>query len=272
MEKTNSTLASKVIYRATILSACTMWETAGDYIAQWSKIITGASLSTWLNLWYGASSIILLGLLVFALARDAKSKEPHEGRYWLTIVIMSTTGTAFADFLTRSLKLWYTWWTLVLMVMFIAIYLAEKRYMLNKSSLKTDIDIETQSGIDKDILPKTDAFYRWAILIASTFGTTMWDFTSDVLWLWFAWWSVFLFTLLCIALFLEFRTKTVVKPIYRAALIISSTIWATTWDRLTKPAALNLWYGIWSAILIWAFVIIFLIRMYIKNNTLAKSS
>lgn len=86
-----------LLYWITILSACTMGETAGDY------------LSFGLELGYGWASILLSALLVLALVIDRYAKGQTEARYWTTIVIMSTTGTAFADFITRTMKLGYGW-------------------------------------------------------------------------------------------------------------------------------------------------------------------
>ena len=72
-----------------------MGETAGDFV------------SFGLKFGYGWASCTLLALLVAVLIIEAKAKAPNEARYWTMIVVMSTTGTAMADFLTRSLKLGY---------------------------------------------------------------------------------------------------------------------------------------------------------------------
>ena len=234
---------TKAIYWATILSACTMGETAGDF------------LSFGLKFGYGWAACTLLVLLVIALVAEARAKTPSEPRYWTTIVIMSTTGTAMADFITRTMKLGYTRGSALLTGLFLTIYIIERLS-------KTGVEINEQSGS----LPKTDAFYWAAILVASTFGTTMGDFVADVLRFGFAGGSVFLFSLLTFILFFEFRAKTASKPRYWAALVVTSTIGATTGDFLTKPDALNLGYGIGSVILIGVFVIIFLIRYVLKQE------
>lgn len=229
------TKTTKVLYWVTILSACTMGETAGDFV------------SFGLRFGYGWASCLLITLLIIALVMEARAKAPNEARYWTTIVIMSTTGTAMADFLTRTLKLGYGWGSAVLTGLFGIIYLVER-------GSKIHIHKQTTS------LPPTNAFYWAGILVASTFGTTMGDFVADVLHLGFGGASLFLGSLLSVVLFVEFRAKTPNKPRYWTALVIASTIGATTGDFLTKPDALNLGYGWGSAILITVFTIIFLIR------------
>ena len=102
--------STKAIYWATILSACTMGETAGDFV------------SFGLKFGYGWAACTLLVLLVAALIAEAKAKAPSEARYWTTIVIMSTTGTAMADFFTRTLKLGYGRGSALLITLFAVIY------------------------------------------------------------------------------------------------------------------------------------------------------
>ncbi len=159
MTNNNSTM-TKMIYWATILSACTMGETAGDF------------LSFGLKFGYGWSACILLVLLVLALVAEATAKAPREARYWSTIVIMSTTGTAMADFLTRTLKLGYARGSALLITLFAIIYFFERR---SKTSISAVENVQVKG------LPRTDAYYWTAILVASTFGTTMGDFVADVL-------------------------------------------------------------------------------------------
>ena len=266
MTTTNST---KAIYWATILSACTMGETAGDF------------LSFGLKFGYGWASCTLVVLLVIALVAEARAKVPNEARYWTTIVIMSTTGTAFADFITRTLKLGYGRGSAFLTALFAVIYLLERLFkktgLLNTSQAKASvlphihIDATSKSVLPQininphtRILPATDAFYWAAILVASTFGTTMGDFVSDVLGFGFGRGSLFLGSLLAIVLFVEFRSKVSNKPRYWTALVITSTMGATTGDFLTKPDALNLGYGWGAAVLIAVFSAIFFIGYRLK--------
>jgi uncharacterized membrane-anchored protein len=258
--KTENPLTLYVLYWVTILSACTMGETAGDY------------LSFGMELGYGLSAIILSSVLLVVLVIEARAKTQNEYRYWATVVIMSTTGTAFADFITRTLELGYAWGSALLITLFILIYFAERFYKSTKSAAPDADSRNVFAQVDDNIkttgLPQTDAFYWVSILVASTFGTTMGDFTSDVLGLGFGGGALFLGALLLIVLIVDYRSKVATVALYWTALVIASTIGATTGDFLTKPDALNLGYGWGSLILITVLAVIFFIRYRL---TFAKS-
>ncbi|MBD0369901.1 MAG: hypothetical protein ICV60_03540 [Pyrinomonadaceae bacterium] len=245
-------MTTYVLYWATILSACTMGETAGDY------------LSFGLELGYARSAVILGVLLLVALLLEWRAQSQNEYRYWATIIIMSTTGTALADFITRTLELGYARGSALLITLFILIYFAEWFYRRRNSSRSKAEHKNVFSDVDRDIktrgLPKTDAFYWMSILVASTFGTTMGDFTSDVLGLGFGGGAMLLVALLLIVLVVDYLTDIAEIALYWAALVIASTIGATTGDFLTKPDALNLGYAIGSLILITVLSTIFFIR------------
>lgn len=118
--KQENPLTSYLLYWLTILSACTMGETAGDY------------LSFGLELGYGWSAVILSSVLLIVLVIEALAKTQNEYRYWATVIIMSTTGTAFADFLTRTLALGYAKGSALLITVFVVIYFAERFYKSTK--------------------------------------------------------------------------------------------------------------------------------------------
>ncbi len=268
MTTTKNKNRTKIIYWVTILSACTMGETAGDFF------------SFGLKFGYAWASCFLLTLLTLALIAEARAKTPNEARYWTTIVIMSTTGTAMADFLTRTLKLGYGGGSALLTSLFGLVYLAEKIYKRAKHRSAGDsglphisLDVASKSvlpqikiGAHTHSLPATDFFYWAAILVASTFGTTMGDFVADVLGFGFGGGTLFLGSLLALVLFVEFRSHIPNKPRYWTALVITSTIGATTGDFLTKEDALNLGYGWGSLILIGVFAVIFLIRRSLEEK------
>jgi uncharacterized membrane-anchored protein len=251
MKKRNP-LTLYALYWVTILSACTMGETAGDY------------LSFGLKLGYGWSAVILSSVLLIVLVIEAMAKTQNEHRYWITVIIMSTTGTAFADFLTRTLELGYAWGSALLITVFVLIYLAERIYKSSRRATPNADDQNVFDSVDENIktigIPKTDAFYWVSILVASTFGTTMGDFTSDVLGLGFGGGALFLGALLLIVLIADYSLKVAKVALYWTALVIASTIGATTGDFLTKKDALDLGYGLGSAILIAILAAIFFLR------------
>lgn len=245
----NKSLSGYILYWATILSACTMGETAGDF------------LSFCLELGYAKSSIILAILLTIVLIWRYFSKTESELHYWATIVIMSTTGTAFADFITRTMQLGYAWGSALLITLFIIIYLAEYFYKKSKNNFS-----EIEESIRHNQIPKTDIFYWTSILIASTFGTTMGDFVSDYLELGFGGGSILLFSLLVILLIIQYKTNFADRFFYWSTLVVASTIGATTGDFLTKEDGLDLGYAIGSSILIAVFIVIFFTRNRLQTQ------
>lgn len=250
--RTDNPLTTFVLYWVTILSACTMGETAGDY------------LSFGLELGYGWSAVILSLILLVVLVVEARAEAQSEPRYWITVVVMSTTGTAFADFITRTLELGYAWGSALLISVFVLIYLAERLYKSRRAAGAGGDGGNVFDHVEENIktvgIPRTDSFYWVSILVASTFGTTMGDFTSDVLGLGFGGGALLLATLLLIVLIVDYRSKVANVALYWTALVIASTIGATTGDFLTKPDALNLGYGVGSLILVTILAVIFFIR------------
>jgi len=245
-------LTSFVLYWLTILSACTMGETAGDY------------LSFGLELGYGWAAVILSAVLLIVLIVEAQAEAQSEPRYWAAVIIMSTTGTAFADFITRTLALGYAKGSALLITVFVLIYFAERYYksarLVGRGGGGRNVFDTVDEDIKKTGLPKTDAFYWVSVLVASTFGTTMGDFTSDVLGLGFGGGALVLGALLLVILVVDYLTEVAAAAVYWAALVVASTIGATTGDFLTKPDALNLGYGWGSLILITVLAVIFLVR------------
>lgn len=114
-------------------------------------------------------------------------------------------------------------------------------------------------------------FYWASIIVASTFGTTMGDFVSDELNLGFGKTALLLVSILIVILLAEFRSKKESKLIYWAALVVASTIGATTGDYLTKPDALNLGYGLGSLVLVTIFTLIFLVRYRLQRSLILRS-
>ena len=212
-------------YWITLLSACTMGETAGDFI------------SHGLQLGYGIGSIGLIILFLAVITLELKATAASIPRYWTAIIITATAGTTMADFVTRSLGLGYGLGSAVMIALFALIFFGWKRS-------------HSASMYDSNI------WYWSAILIASTMGTTVGDFVSNGTELGFGGGTLGLASLLLVLLILELKTKISKEFCYWAAIVVTSTIGATSGDYLTKEEGLNLGYGIGSAILLTAFVLI----------------
>jgi uncharacterized membrane-anchored protein len=249
-------------YWATILVACTMGETAGDFV------------SHGLNLGYGMGSVALVSLFAFVMILELRAKVPNEARYWTAIVITSTTGTTLADFVTRSMKLGYGWGTAFLVGILGVMFLVWKRRAPAPpgGAVATALPhVEIATPAPGSVLPhvaiegakkrgpSTDARYWAAILVVSTLGTTLGDFVSDGLSVGTGRGTLLLGGLLAVVLILELRAKVANEPRYWTAIVLTSTIGATSGDYLTKDDGLNLGFGVGSAIMMAAFVVVVLV-------------
>jgi uncharacterized membrane-anchored protein len=83
----------------------------------------GDYVSDGLGLGPGKGSLLLGGLLVVVLVVELLAKTPNQIRYWIAIVITSTVGATFGDFLTKEdgLELGYAVGTAVLLGVFLLI-------------------------------------------------------------------------------------------------------------------------------------------------------
>lgn len=250
--------ATDARYWATILIGCTMGETAGDFV------------SHGLNLGYGVGSIILGLIFAVVMVLELRAKVPNEARYWTAVVITSTTGTTLADFVTRSLKLGYGGGTALLLAILVGVFL-----LWRKRAPRVDTPalphVEVGGGDAAAVLPhaeidkpkkagpSTDARYWTAILIVSTIGTTLGDFVADGLGIGTARGALLLGALLAIVLVLEARAKVANEARYWTAIVLTSTIGATSGDYLTKDDGLDLGFAVGSAILLGAFVAVLLL-------------
>ncbi|MBS1904536.1 MAG: hypothetical protein JSS75_12585 [Bacteroidetes bacterium] len=237
-----------ILYWAAIIGACTMGETAGDYF------------SFGLNWGYGWTSLILGGTLAISLVIDSRLSKRSEVRYWSKIVIMSTAGTAFADYITRTMGLGYGYGSLFLTGLFGVVYVVRHFYHGRLRRAGVEILNYTKSDTATGSVPNTDIFYWATIMITSTFGTTMGDFVADALGLGFAGGSIFLLSLFTVLVLLDYRRSAAGMVFYWLALVAASTIGATSGDFLTKPDGLDLGYTIGSIIVLGFAVVVFLLR------------
>jgi uncharacterized membrane-anchored protein len=214
-----------------------------------------------LGLGYGWASLLLGTLVIIALLLERAANAPNEARYWTTIVIMATAGTTMADFISRTLQFGYLWGTIFLAVLFIGTFViwrkprARSHRAKHLASPLPHIDIAPA----RRTLPATDARYWTAIMVASTLGTTMGDALTNGTKLGFGGGSIVLLSLLICVLIIEYRAHASNEARYWTALVLASTIGATSGDYLSKEEGLNFGYFWGNAMLIVLFVGIIMI-------------
>jgi uncharacterized membrane-anchored protein len=262
-------------YWATILVACSMGETAGDFV------------SHELHLGYGLGSIVLIALFSMVMVMELRAAMPNEARYWTAVIITSTTGTTLADFVTRSLKLGYGWGTAALVAVLGLVFLVwRKRSPAPAASTSESVlpHVEIGAPAPGSVLPHaevgaqakggptTDARYWAAILVISTIGTTLGDFVSDGLGVGAGRGALLLGALLAIVLIVEARAKVASEPRYWTAIVLTSTIGATSGDYLTKDDGLDLGFAVGSAILAALFVVVLLVGRFLARRPAAPAA
>lgn len=109
------------------ICATTLGETAGDL------------LSMTMNVGYGLSSVILIGLFLVSVVAQLMTSSFHPVLYWTVILTTSTAGTTMSDYMDRTLGLGYAKGSLIL-VTCLAIVLAVWRFSeksLSVSNIQT---------------------------------------------------------------------------------------------------------------------------------------
>ncbi len=247
----NRATKTDLLYWITILSACTMGETAADFLSHGP-----------LGLGYALASVILGSLVVGALFLERLARVPNALRYWTTIIIMATAGTTMADWLSRTLELGYFRSSALLGTLFVAILLAGRNGRLSPRRAELASSVLPHIEIEQPLrrVPTTDARYWAAIMAASTLGTTLGDYFSDGVELGFGTSSLVLFALLAMVLAVELRARMPNEARYWTALIIASTIGATSGDFVTKDEGLDLGYFWGNGLIIGVFVCIAVAR------------
>jgi uncharacterized membrane-anchored protein len=259
-------------YWATIVSACCIGETLGDFI------------SHGLKLGYAAGSAALFVLFAVVLFVELRAKVKNEARYWTAVVITSTTGTTMADFTSRTLKLGYAAASAgFIVVLAILFYVAHRSAppASAKPPLLPEIDLDARGDEGKaGVLPSVDiespprstlladAIYWILILVVSTFGTTMGDYVSDGLGLGPGKGSILLGGLLVVVLTVELLAKTPNQIRYWTAIVITSTVGATFGDFLTKDDGLDLGFGVGTAVLFTAFLLIVIVGRLVARRAI----
>lgn len=192
------------------ICATTLGETAGDL------------MSMTLNVGYGASSLILIGLFLVTVVAQILSKKYRPALYWAVILSTSMAGTTMSDYIDRTLGLGYTEGSVIL-VSILMIILA----IWHKT--------EGTLSVENISKPRTEMFYWTAILFSNTLGTALGDFLSDSSGLGFSGGAALIGGLLALIVMAYFWTKISRVLLFWLAFILTRPFGATFGDLLTKP-------------------------------------
>ena len=192
------------------ICATTLGETAGDL------------LSMILNVGYGISTLILIGLFLVSVTAQLRSTVFHPALYWIVILTTSTAGTTLSDFMDRTLALGYATGSLILIALLLAILSVWRYY-------------EKSLSVSNIQSTRAELFYWTTILFSNTLGTALGDFLADDSGLGFAGGASLISVLLLITALTYYFTKVSRVLLFWIAFVLTRPFGATFGDLLTKP-------------------------------------
>jgi uncharacterized membrane-anchored protein len=191
------------------ICATTVGETGGDLI------------SMTMNVGYAASSVILIGFFLVALALQMRADRFHPFLYWAVILATSTAGTTISDYMDRSLGLGYATGAALLFSLLVAVLVT---WRLTMGSIRVD-------HIHK---PKVELFYWGAILVSNTLGTALGDYLADSSGLGYGLSNLLIAGGIAVCVLGYFFTPISRTALFWAAFVLTRPFGATMGDLLTK--------------------------------------
>ncbi|OYV17332.1 MAG: hypothetical protein CG441_1475 [Methylococcaceae bacterium NSM2-1] len=191
------------------ICATTLGETVGDL------------LSMTMNVGYGLSSAILIGLFLISVVVQLMSSRFYPVLYWTVILTTSTAGTTMSDYMDRTLGFGYGKGSLILVTCLLIVmavwHLSEKT--LSVSNIQTT---------------KAELFYWLAILFSNTLGTAFGDFLADDSGLGFLGSATLVGGLIALIALASYVTQLNRVMLFWLAFVLTRPFGATFGDLLTK--------------------------------------
>jgi len=192
--------------------ATTLGETLGDFIAQT------------LGLGYTVGILITLAFFIVVLGIQLTRKTYTPIWFWLVIIATTTLGTEISDFIDRSLKLGYTWGSLLLFIgLLLILFIWRKKFK----------NLEVYPIVERN----KEAYYWVAILFSNSLGTAFGDYLSDVVGLSYLNGALVTAGIIILVVLLHYFTKINQVVLFWIAFIFTRPFGATFGDFLTKPLA-----------------------------------
>lgn len=191
------------------ICATTLGETAGDL------------LSMTMNVGYGLSSAILIGLFLISVIAQLMSSQFYPVLYWTVILATSTAGTTMSDYMDRTLGLGYAKGSLILIACLLIVMAA---WRFSEKTLSVS-NIQTT---------KAELFYWVAILFSNTLGTAFGDFLADDSGLGFLGGATLVGGLIALIALASYITRLNRVMLFWLAFILTRPFGATFGDFLTK--------------------------------------
>jgi uncharacterized membrane-anchored protein len=230
------------------ICATTLGETAGDL------------LSMTMNVGYGVSSVILIGLFLVTVITQLLSRKFDPLLYWTVILTTSTAGTTMSDHMDRTLGLGYAQGSLILATSLLAVlavwHVSEKTISVsNINSMKAEL------------------FYWLVILFSNTLGTALGDYLADDSGLGFLGSAMLIGSLIALDVLAFYGTKLNRVFLFWLAFVFTRPFGATFGDLLTKPVTKGgLDFGTVGSSIVLATLMVIFISYSMANETGYQSS
>ena len=194
-----------------------------------------------LGLGFAGGLLFVIAVIAVIFIAESKLKWNSVAWYWAAIVATRIAATNLGDFLSRTLKLGNGSVSAILAGLLIVFLFVTRR-----ASGATVSNLDADNSVK--LLPKTNARYWAAILIASTLGTPLGDFISGDLDLGVRFGSLTLLALLAAVLILEITVPTANEVRYWAVIAVVRTTGTVMGDCLTKAEGLKLGFAVGASL------------------------
>ena len=223
------------------ICATTLGETGGDL------------LSMTMNVGYGMSSLILIGIFLVTLLVQLISRKHSPVLFWSVILSTSTAGTTMSDFMDRTLDLGYATGSAILAALLVGI-LAFWRVTVRDLSV---VNIRTF---------RVELLYWTAILVSNTLGTALGDYLADDSGLGFAGGAAVIGGLIGLVVLTMYLTSVSRVALFWIAFVLTRPLGATMGDLMTKPVSeggLN--FGTVGSSLVLAGILVYFIALATRD-------
>jgi uncharacterized membrane-anchored protein len=239
----NKIPALTLLFWITKITATTLGETGGDWLAQT------------LNVGYAISTIIFFSFFLIMVTAQLISKKYVPVIFWSVIVATSTAGTTMSDYMDRTLNLGYALGSLILVSILIIILVL---WRITEKSLSVT-NIHSRRG---------EIFYWIAILFSNTLGTALGDFLADDSGLGFGGSALLITAVLALIVLAYYFTRISRVVLFWIAFVLTRPFGATFGDLLTKPKEHGgLAYGtVGASLILLSILIVLVIIETIKLN------
>ncbi len=213
----NTLIASRVppillLYWIIKIAATTLGETGADHF------------SMTLGMGYGITILVFFAVFGILLAAKLAQRRYEPVLYWSTFTASAIAGTAFSDYIDRTLGLGYALGSVLLVILLIGVLVLWYRQ-------------EGSLSVERITTARAETFYWLAFLVANTLGTAAGDYLADDAGFGFLQGSLLIGGILVAIAAVHRFTRISPIVLFWLAFVLTRPFGATFGDLLTKPVS-----------------------------------